>query len=127
MEVLVKYYENIVIINADLSEDDTQQAINTITDAIKKDGGVILKSENWGQRKLAYELNKQRKGTFLYILFQGPPSIVPILERFYKIYDQVIKFMVIRLSKKEFDVALPQEKAAQESHISEEFVEKEIL
>lgn len=110
----MNHYENIAIINADLSDDDTQKAITSITEVIKKDGGLIIKEENWGQKKLAYELNKQKKGTYAYILFQAPSTTVPALEKFYKIYDHVFKYMVVKLTKKELEASLPKEKAPKE-------------
>ena len=123
----MNHYENIAIINADLNEEDTQKAITSITDVIKKDGGLVVKEENWGQKKLAYELNKHKKGTYVYILFQAPSTTVPALEKFYKIYDQVIKFMIVRLSKKEVEAALPKEESSKEKEsemqTSEEKVE----
>ena len=63
----------------------------------------------------------------MYILFQAPSTTVPALEKFYKIYDQVIKFMIVRLSKKEVEAALPKEESSKEKEsemqTSEEKVE----
>jgi small subunit ribosomal protein S6 len=69
-------------------------------DVIVRQGGEILKSENWGRRKLAYELNKHQKGNYILLLFKAPPSTIIELEKLCKVVDSVIKFMVVKLSKK---------------------------
>lgn len=128
----MNHYEMITILNASLNEEETQQAIERITELLLKEGGIVLKSENWGRRKLAYELNKQKEGTYFFLIFQAPPGSIIAIERFYKVYDPVVKFMVIKLSKKEKEVVLAelepepeaeeptQELSAQESSTDEE-------
>lgn len=102
----VNHYEHIVIANPRLDEDKTQKTIEKITDSITKKGGIILKIDNWGLKKLAYELNKQKEGIYIYILFTAPPTCIPSLEKLYKVFDPIIKFMVIKLNKKETELVL---------------------
>lgn len=101
-------YENVVIINSSLTEDEVKSATEKITEQITKSGGEILKVDNWGKRKLAYELNKQRMGFYVLFLFKSPSLAIKELEYFYKVYEPVMKYMIIRLSKKQID-ALPKE------------------
>lgn len=101
-------YENVVIINPSLSEEDLKSALEKISEQIKKSGGEILKLENWGKRKLAYELNKQRMGCYVMILFKSPTKLIKELEYYYKVFDPIMKYMIIRLSNKQID-ALPKE------------------
>lgn len=101
-------YENIVILNPSLSEEETTSAINKISDLIKGSGGEVLKVDNWGKRKLAYEINKQKMGFYILFLFRAPSSAVKKIEEYFKVFDPVIKFMVIRLNKKQLE-AIPNE------------------
>ncbi len=101
-------YENVVIINPSLSEDDLKSAIEKISEQITKSGGEILKVEHWGKRKLAYELNKQKMGFYTMILFKSPTSFIKELEYYYKVFDPIVKYMIIRLTNKQID-ALPKE------------------
>lgn len=101
-------YENVVIINSSLTEDEFKSATEKITEQITKSGGEILKVDNWGKRKLAYELNKQRMGYYVLFLFKAPSLAIKELEYFYKVYEPVMKYMIIRLTKKQID-ALPKE------------------
>jgi small subunit ribosomal protein S6 len=91
----------ITILNPSLNEEDTQKAIDRIKELLLKEKGIILKSENWGRRRLAYELNKQSEGTYFFLIFQASPNSILAIERFYKVFDPVIKFMVIKLNQKE--------------------------
>jgi small subunit ribosomal protein S6 len=93
-------YENIVILNASLSDEEIETAAGKITDLITNSGGTILKTDVWGRRKLAYEIKKQKKGFYILFLFQAPSPVIRKLEDYYKVYDPVVKFMVIRLDKK---------------------------
>lgn len=120
----MNHYEMITILNASLNEEETQKAIDRITELLLKEGGIILKSENWGRRKLAYELNKQKEGIYFFLLFQAPPTSIIAIERFYKVFDPVIKFMVIKLGKKEKEAVLaelePEKEPETEGPIQEE-------
>lgn len=93
-------YENIIIFNAALSDEDIETVASKIKDIITGSGGEILKADNWGRRKLAFEIKKQKKGLYMLLLFRSDPSVVKKLESHYKVTDSVIKFMVVRLGKK---------------------------
>jgi small subunit ribosomal protein S6 len=104
----VNIYENVVILNPSLSEDEVKSAIDKISDLIKNSGGRILKIDSWGKRKLAYELNKQKMGIYVFFLFQSPSLLIKKIEDYFKVFDPVVKFMVIKLDKKQI-AALPKE------------------
>lgn len=93
-------YEKIMILDPGLDAKAVEDTVEKVKEKITKQGGEILKSENWGTRKLAYELNKRDKGIYILLLFKSPPSTILELERFCKVTDTVIKFMVVRLQKK---------------------------
>jgi small subunit ribosomal protein S6 len=101
-------YENAVILNPSLSEEEINAAIDKISDLIKNAGGRILKIDNWGKRRLAYELNKQKMGIYVFFLFESPSSLIKKIEDYFKVFDPVVKFMVLKLNKKQI-AALPKE------------------
>lgn len=57
--------------------------------------GVIAKTEKWGKRRLAYEINKQKDGFYFFIDYAGDGSIVAEMERNFKIDDRILKFMTV--------------------------------
>ncbi len=99
-------YENIVILNASLGDEEIETASGKIKDLITNSGGEILKTDVWGRRKLAYEIKKQKKGFYLLIVFRSPSAAIKKLEDYYKVFDPVVKYMVIKLEKKQAEAAL---------------------
>lgn len=104
----MNWYESMVILNPSLNEEEIKSSIEKVSDLITKSGGEVYKADNWGRRKLAYELNKQKMGTYIFYLFGAPSSTVGKMESFFKVFDPVLKFMVIRLGSKQI-AALPKE------------------
>lgn len=94
-------YENIVILNASLSDEDLETATGKIKDLIAKSGGEMLKIDVWGRRKLADEIKKHKKGFYILFVFRADPSLIKKVEDYYKVFDPVIKYMIIRLEKKQ--------------------------
>lgn len=94
-------YENIVILNASLSDEDLETATGKIKDLIAKSGGEMLKIDVWGRRKLADEIKKHKKGFYILFVFRADPSLIKKVEDYYKVFDPVIKYMMIRLEKKQ--------------------------
>ncbi|MDP2167043.1 MAG: 30S ribosomal protein S6 [Thermodesulfovibrionales bacterium] len=99
-------YENIVIFDASLSDEAIESAAEKIKDLITGSGGEILKVDAWGRRKLSYEINKQSKGFYALFLFRAPSPVIKKLEELYKVFDPVIKFIVIKLEKKQEKAAI---------------------
>ncbi|MHB8880362.1 MAG: 30S ribosomal protein S6 [Thermodesulfovibrionales bacterium] len=111
-------YENIVILNASLSDEEITTAINRIKDLIVNAGGEVLKADLWGRRKLTYEIKKQTKGFYVLFMYKTPAATIKKLEELYKVFDPVIKFMVIKLGPKQvkqFEAAQAAEAAAEQA------------
>lgn len=94
-------YENIIILNASLTDEEIEGATRKIKDLVTNSGGEFLKVDVWGRRKLANEVKKQKKGFYVLLVFRSAPSLIRKLEDYYKVFDPVIKYMVIRLEKKQ--------------------------
>jgi small subunit ribosomal protein S6 len=94
-------YENIVILNAALSDEEIGSAIERIDNLVKNSGGETVKADHWGRKKLAYEIKKQQKGYYVLFVFKTPAQTIKKLEELYKVFDPVIKYMVIKLGPKQ--------------------------
>ncbi|MDI6744364.1 MAG: 30S ribosomal protein S6 [Thermodesulfovibrionales bacterium] len=108
-------YENIAILNASLGDEEIETASGKIKDLITNSGGEILKIDMWGRRKLAYEIKKQKKGFYLFLVFKSPSAAIKKLEDYYKVFDPVVKYMVIKLEKKQAEAALSQTRLSEKS------------
>ncbi len=96
----MNYYEKIVIIDPNLDDGAVEEIVEKIKGVVIKQGGEIFKTENWGRRKLAYILNKQQKGNYILLHFKSPPSTISELEKLCNVVDSILKFMVVKLTKK---------------------------
>lgn len=94
-------YEAMVILDPTLSEEDTKAAVAKVGDLIKAVNGKVSETEEWGKRRLAYEIGRHSEGYYVVYHFQADPSVVSELERTLKISDQVLRFLVVRLEQKE--------------------------
>jgi small subunit ribosomal protein S6 len=93
----MQLYESIFIIRPSLSDDDTNKLIEKMKGLVEKAGAAILILENWGKKKLAYEIKRERRGTFVYLHFRSAGTVVDELERAYRLEDSVLKFLTIRV------------------------------
>ena len=96
-------YESIFILKPAISDDDVTKAVTKLEGIIKQ-GGEHLTTENWGKKKLAYEVMKEKKGLYVLFRFRGKGELVAELERNYRFDDNVIKFMTVQLGKKELEL-----------------------
>ena len=92
----MRRYETVVIVPADLSDDDITTLIDRYKSIISNHKGLVVKVEKWGKRKLAYEIKKHNKGFYLLIDFAGLSAVVAELERNLKIDDKILKFMTVK-------------------------------
>ncbi len=106
-------YENIVILNAALPDEEINAAITRIKDLVTNTGGETLKADLWGRRKLAYEIKKQQKGFYVLFVFKTPAGTIKKLEELYKVFDPIIKYMVIKLGPKQVKALEAAQAAAQ--------------
>ena len=97
----MRKYETIFILDPDLEEEQALSVIEKVKGIITQTNGEILKVEDWGKRKLAYEVKKKPKGHFILIHFQGSPALLSELERNFRVMDAVIKFQSVRLDEKQ--------------------------
>ncbi len=93
----MQLYESIFVVRPSLSDQDTQAIIEKMKGVLEKSGAALLKCENWGKKRLAYEVKRERKGTFVYLHFQSQGTVVSELERSYRLEDSVIMFLTVRL------------------------------
>jgi small subunit ribosomal protein S6 len=94
-------YENIVILNAALADEEAEAAITKIKELIAAQGGEVLKVDIWGRKKLAYEIKKQKKGLYVLLFYKTPSATIKKLEEFYKVFDTVLKYSILKLDAKQ--------------------------
>jgi small subunit ribosomal protein S6 len=87
------------ILKPNLEEEKRAALIEKFTGIIAKDGEVE-KVDEWGNRKLAYEIEKLKEGYYVLVNFKSSTELPTELERNFKITDEVIRYMVVNLEEK---------------------------
>lgn len=93
----LREYETIYILRPDTINDKVADVNGRVKSIIEERGGQILNVDNWGKRKLAYEIQKERKGIYLFWKYLGNPEIVAEFERNMRLLDPVMRYMTIKL------------------------------
>ena len=115
----MRNYQSILILKPDLDEAQVEQSIEKITSIFSKFGGAILKLDNWGKKRLAYRVKKNKFGYYLNIYHTCEPGGVPALEKEYQLYDLIIKYLVIRLEERDIERVMSKAAEAAEKAESE--------
>ncbi|MBR2786470.1 MAG: 30S ribosomal protein S6 [Clostridia bacterium] len=89
-------YESVIIINPNVDEEGIKALISRFTDLINSDG-KLEKVDELGKRKLAYDVKKFQEGFYAVFYFEANTGLIAELERNYRITDEVIKFMTVKL------------------------------
>ena len=105
----MRSYQSVLILKPDLDEAQVDQVLEKITEFLAKYNGSFLKVEKWGKKRLAYRINKSRFGYYLNIYHTCESLKVPTLEAAYKLYDLILKFLVIKLTDKQLELAMKHE------------------
>ncbi len=90
-------YETIFILRPDTNQDGITSVNTRIRSVIDQMGGRLLKLDNWGKRKLAYEVKKQLKGIYLYWQYLGNAGTVEEIERNLRMLDAVIRYYTVQV------------------------------
>jgi small subunit ribosomal protein S6 len=110
-------YETIFILRPDLTNEGIAAVNTKMRGVIETGGGRLLKVENWGRRKLAYEVRKQLKGIYLFWRYLGGAGLVEEVERNLRLADQVIRYYSVKVANN-VDVATSTTEVTDESFAS---------
>lgn len=95
----MKRYETIYIVNPNLDADSIKEVITKFSEQIKKLKGYIVKVNEWGKRRLAYEVKRFDKGYYVMLDFCGLPGVIKELERGLKLDDRVLKYLTVKVGE----------------------------
>jgi small subunit ribosomal protein S6 len=95
----VRQYELVYIVPPETTEEALNELHAQIVGIAEKFQATIEKTENWGRRKLAYEINRHREGVYVLELINGPAALVAELDRRLRVMDVVMRHLVIRVDE----------------------------
>lgn len=108
----MRKYETVFISDPDLKDQARTDLFDKVRNIIVKEKGIVLNFDEWGNKKLAYEIKKKTRGHYVCVTYGGTGELVTELERNFRLTDAVLKFMTIVLTEDTTQEAL--EKEAQE-------------
>ena len=93
----MRRYETFIIADPDLSVEQRLSVLERVTDIMAQMGGFLIRTEEWGSRKLAYTIRKKERGYYVRFDFCGTGQLVNEMERFFRIDERVLKHMSVLL------------------------------
>ena len=95
----MRRYETIFIIDNDLSEEGRLPILEKLKGLIRQHNGLQVMVDEWGTKRLAYEIKKKTRGYYVCLDYCGSGTLVNEIERFFRIDDHVLKYMTVLLDK----------------------------
>lgn len=90
-------YESLYVLKPDVEEEARKALIEKFKALVEQNGGKVEKVDEWGVRKLAYEIDYIKEGYYVLMTFESGSELPAELERNYNISDSVLRYNVIRL------------------------------
>ncbi len=94
----MRRYETIFITHPDLSEEDQNQLLERIRTLMTNLKAEIIRLDDWGQKRLSYEIRKNNRGHYFLMDYVAAPEVVREWERNLRLNDRILKFQTVKLS-----------------------------
>ena len=89
-------YELAVVVNAKIEDDARTATIEKVKELIARFGGNVTDVDEWGKKRLAYEIQKMKEGYYYFIQFEADADCPAEIERHVRIMDNVLRYLVVR-------------------------------
>ena len=92
-------YELALVVNAKIEDDVRTAVVDKVKDYIVRANGTITDTDEWGKKRLAYEIQKMNEGFYYFIHFDAAPEAPASIEENVRIMDNVLRFLVVRVDE----------------------------
>ena len=92
-------YESVLIARQDLGAAQVNSLVSDLSEVIKKEGGEVVKVDNWGLKNLAYRIKKNRKGHYVLLNIVAPSSAISEYERLIRLNEDIIRYMTVKVDE----------------------------
>jgi len=92
-------YETTILVDSMLKPDDVKGLRDRIANFISNNGGEIVKVDDWGKRRLAYEIKKKQYAFYIHMRFNAPAGVLVLLEKEYRLNESILRYLTIRVDK----------------------------
>jgi small subunit ribosomal protein S6 len=94
-------YELVYVVSPEASDDQVAELHTQVEAIVQRMNGQIEKTDNWGRRKLAYEIGRHKEGTYVLEVISGGGELMKEIDRRLKNMDIVIRHLVIRIDEEQ--------------------------
>ena len=94
-----RQYEVVYVVSPEITEEGVTELHERVAEIVDQLGGRIDKTDNWGRRRLAYEINRHREGTYVIELVTGPGTLVTELDRRLRVMEQLLRHLIVRVDE----------------------------
>lgn len=92
-------YESVLIARQDLGASQVNSIVEDLSSVIKKEGGEVVRVDNWGLKNLAYRIKKNRKGHYVVLNIAAPASAIAEYERVMRVNEDIIRYMTVKVEE----------------------------
>ncbi len=117
-------YETVIIIRQETSTQQVEALADTFEDIVKQSGGSVKKRENWGLRSLAYKIKKNKKGHYILLNIEAPPTAIHEMERVMRLNEDILRYLTLRIDEIDEGPSIPAQNLARIERSSKGFSSK---
>ena len=89
-------YELTVVVNAKIEDDVRVATVEKVKEYVARYGGTVTNVDEWGKKRLAYEIQKMKEGFYYFIQFEADATCPADVERHVRIMDNVMRYLVVK-------------------------------
>ncbi|MBR6327072.1 MAG: 30S ribosomal protein S6 [Lachnospiraceae bacterium] len=89
-------YELAIVVNANIEDDERTAVVDKCKALIERFGGSITNVDEWGRKKLAYEIQKMKEGFYYFIQFDAEATAPAEIENRVRIMDNILRFLIVK-------------------------------
>ena len=89
-------YELAVVVSAKIEDDARAEVIEKVKDLVTRFGGNVTDVDEWGKKRLAYEIQKMKEGYYYFIHFESDATVPAEVEQRIRIVDNVLRYLCVR-------------------------------
>jgi small subunit ribosomal protein S6 len=94
-------YELVYVVSPDATDEQVTELHTQVESIVQRMNGQLEKTDNWGRRKLAYEIGRHKEGTYVLEVINGDGDLMKEIDRRLKVTDLIIRHLVVRVDEEQ--------------------------
>ena len=94
----MRTYEALYIVKPDMKDDEIQTIAKDVETLVTSNGGAVVRSETWGKRKMAYEVDRYTEGVYVLLRFQSPATFAGKLANHFRLTESIIRDIIVHFT-----------------------------